>query len=140
VRNMGFAAVDDLVVAVHSAAPPSEEEWAGYIATMRKIGPEKVCGLAFTDGGAPDSKQRKLLNDVLGGRPRIAAVVSGSTLVRSVVTALTWFNPDVKAFSPDRVNDAYAYLKLTTAQIEAVNRQVQVLHKQFAAPLKCIPA
>lgn len=139
-KNMAFVTVGDLVVALHNSSPPTEQEWAGYMDAMKKIGAEKVRGLAFTDGGGPDSKQRKLITDLLGGQPRQAAVVSASSVVRGIVTALNWFNPAIKAFSPERVDEAYDYLKLTTAEIEAVNRQVRVMHKQFSTPLRCVPA
>jgi hypothetical protein len=137
-KNMAFTNVDNIIVALHTTEPPSEEEWAGYIKAVRKLDLGKIRAIAFTDGGAPTAKMRKELNEVLKGRPSISAAVTSSAMVRSVVTALAWFNPFLKAFAPERTDEAFAHLKLTTLESEAVRAQVRILHTQFSPPLRCV--
>lgn len=140
-KNMAFANVGTVMLAIHSTSAPTDAEWSAYLGAFKKI-PDlsSVRCIAFTDGGAPTTKHRKELNELLGGRSGLAAVVSASVLVRSVVTALTWFNPLVKAFAPEHVDAAYSYLKLNPVEIEAMRRAIEALRKEFGAPLYCIGA
>ena len=68
--------------------------------------------LVATKGGGPTSTQRKYLNDLLAGRHVPVAVMSSSTAVRGVVTALSWFNRKIKAFPPEGLADALTYLEI----------------------------
>jgi hypothetical protein len=55
-----------------------------------------------------------------------------------VITALSWFNPNVKAFPPDRVADAFHHLRLTASEIAAIRRELGRLRQELDAPLRCI--
>ncbi|EYF01786.1 hypothetical protein [Chondromyces apiculatus] len=139
-KTMVSAMVGNVFVLLHSEGPPSDEEWSKYInqlKTMKDL--SKVRSIAFTDGGAPNSRQRKDVNDILKGRPGLAAVVSYNSLVRGVVTALNWFNPAVKTFSPDKLAEAYEYMKLTRDEIFNVNKAIEELHVELGFRLKCSP-
>jgi hypothetical protein len=93
----------------------------------------------FTDGGAPNSSQRRIVNEILAGRPPIpAAVVSNSALARGVITALSWFNPKIKAFAPDEVIDAYHYLGFTSSQIQVLTPRLAQLQSQMGAPIRAM--
>jgi hypothetical protein len=139
-KNMAFASVGRVIIAMHNELPPTNGEWEEYVKILQKVTDlSAIRTMALTDGGAPNSNQRKQLNDILRGRPNLGAVVTGNGLVRSVVTALTWFNPAVKAFPPERVKEAYVHLQLGPLEVEGVERQIQVLAKTFGVPLNCIP-
>ena len=141
--NMMYASVGTVMIALHSEEAPTDAEWNGYLDAMAHV-PDlsALRSIAFTDGGAPNSRQRKALNDLLAprlkGSPGLAVAVSSSALVRSVVTALSWFNPNVKAFAPDRVNDAYKYLRLTSSEIAGIRVELRRLRQAFSVPLRCI--
>jgi|SRR6185437_10896724 len=135
---MAYTTVNNIIVALHNGSAPTEEEWANYIKAVKRLDLTKIRAVAFTDGGAPDSKQRKELNEILNSRPSPGVVVSSSTVVRSVVTALTWFNPLVKAFAPDRTAEAWEYLKLTQFEIDAIRTQVRAISLHFSPPLRCV--
>ena len=53
----------------------------------------------LTDGGAPNARQRLLLNAILKDPSPPVAIVSSSLVARAVVTAMGWFNPRVRAFA-----------------------------------------
>src|SRR5262249_16125686 len=93
-----------VVVSLHSAENPADEEWEAYLAVIKeaidRLGLENVRAIAVTDGGAPSSAQRNRLNQLLGGRSVPGGVVTDSALVRGIVTALSWFNRAVKSFAP----------------------------------------
>jgi len=130
----------EIMVVVHTAQPPSDTEWKAYIDGVASSDLQTLRSIVFTDGGAPNSAQRKTINDVLEGRPVPGIVVSPNAMVRGVVTALAWFNPGIRAFSPDHFDDAVAYLELSPAEIETVWETIEKLRVQLDDPtLKAIP-
>ncbi len=112
----------EVMLVAHTAKPPNEEEWNAYVGAVQVHDIEKLRSLVFTDGGAPNTAQRGQLNDALKGKTSIGAVVSPSALVRGVVTALRWFNPKIKAFAPDQVDAAFAYLAIRDPRDTALLR------------------
>jgi len=127
-RNMVTGCVGDVIVCIHTAQPPSDEEWHEFIVAIKSFKDvSKVRNLVLTEGGAPNSVQRRAVNELLQGKPGVSAVVSGSALVRGVVTALNWFNPYVKTFAPSEVEDAYRYLRLAPKDVEALRVQIPKL-------------
>src|SRR5689334_9616515 len=102
----------DLNVVLHTQAPPSGREWSAYIDQLRDYGPgrHELLGIVFSDGGGPDSAQRAEMLAVFGGQMPRTAIISSNPLVRGVMTALSWFNANVKAFSPGAIGDAFQYL------------------------------
>lgn len=120
-----------MFVLAHSNKPPSNAEWDSYMKELGKHDPKWVKSLAFTDGGAPTGPQRKLLNDLLNGRQCRAAVVTSDAFVRGVVTALSWFNSYVKAFSPDELDEALRYLEVRERYMALVRHEIQILRKRL---------
>lgn len=130
----------EIMVVVHTSSPPSDEEWAAYIDGLATSDLQTLRSIVFTDGGAPNSAQRKTINDVLEGRQVPGVVISPSALVRGVVTALAWFNPGLKAYPPERFEDAVAYLELSPIEIDRVWETLEKLRAQLDDPsLKAIP-
>lgn len=119
-KTMAFGKVDEFIVIVHGDSSPSDEEWAPWIEYNRRHFAEggMVKLLIVTDGGAPSATQRQLTNETLAEffleNPKAVrgAIVTASTFVRGVVTALSWFNPGYTAFSPERMDDALKYLEV----------------------------
>lgn len=106
---------------LHDGEDPSAAEWA---AAMKLIADFKArqqdaltnlrC-LAVTDGGAPNSIQRKqLLVDLFEGRIRSAAVTTVLTnrLKRGIATAISWVNPNFRAVPPEELDGALEHLGL----------------------------
>lgn len=44
------------------------------------------------------------------------AVVTASRTARGIVTAISWFNREIKAFAPAKHEDAFVYLELTPSE------------------------
>jgi hypothetical protein len=117
-KNMAFEVLGDLFILVHNKADPSENEWDVYLEALRARSGEidALRTLIYTEGGGPSAAQRKSLNDVLHGRTTRAAVVSDASMVRMITTALGWFNPMIRSFSPNESHQALDYLGLPRAQ------------------------
>ena len=139
--NMVLDVYEDVMIFVHTSDPPSDAEWAEYMSTLKRFDPERLRTIGFTDGGAPNSAQRKAVNDALNGKTSLGAIVSRSMLVRSAVTTLSWFNPKIKAFSPDRTDDAFRYVGLASADVPRIWVIVRRLRDKLGvANLQCIAA
>jgi hypothetical protein len=91
-----------------------------------------VCGgdlsragiLVFTDGGAPNATQRSEINDWLRGRSIRTAVILSSPLVRGIVTALNWFNRDIKPFAPKDWRGAMSFVGIQASDHTHIKDQV----------------
>lgn len=140
-KNMVHAVKDRLVLLIHNVAPPSDDEWFEYVRTlteMLKTGGIKQ--IVFTDGGSPNTTQRGLLNQAVKDKDNQVAVVSDSPMVRSVVTALAWFNPKVKVFAPTRIDEALAYLGYQREEMPRLLTEVRALRLRLGNEnLRSIP-
>jgi hypothetical protein len=119
-KNMTFAAEGESMIVLHTATPPSDDEWAAWISALRKLPRRRLKLLIFTDGGAPNTLQRGTFLDHLADAQPPIAFVSNVPAVRGVVTALSWFNRNVKLFSPAQLREAFAHLNLTEEQGRAL--------------------
>ncbi len=131
-KTMEFRVIHGLYIVVHTAAPPTDEEWAEYIASYRGVNSLLVRTIVFTEGGGPDTKKRALVDQMLQGRPSPLAVVSESVWVRTIAKALSWTNPFTRVFSPAAVEEAYRYLHLTPAEQELVEREVRSMRRRLS--------
>lgn len=106
----------EVLFTLHKSIDPTVEEWDAYVANFKRSDPEKLLQLVITLGGGPSSKQRKDFNEMLHGRTTQCSVVTPSTVVRGMVTALGWFNPKIKSFPPNEMPLALRHIKLETPE------------------------
>lgn len=126
---LGFEVMGDLVVVVHGHSPPSDAAWASYLAATSSW--PQVPHLVVTSGGAPTSAQRRALRDAWRCRPLRVAVVSASNRINLVVTAVSWFNPDIMLFRPDEIDRAMTYLATPSWRHCLVKRRVRALQESL---------
>lgn len=127
---MNWRRMGRLVVTVHTSAVPDEQEWASYMSQADAFLPlEDQRILVISAGGGPNGKQRKMLIDVLNGARVPVAIITNSWLMRGPGIAVSWFNPSLKVFGPEALDDAVAYLGLTTWERVESARVVQELEK-----------
>ncbi len=131
--TMAFAAVDDLLVLCHSEDNPTEAEWDRWIATERLRKHRAL--LVITRGGAPNSKQRARVAEVLGanaGPTPPVALLTDSAVLRTLMTAFTWLlgrQHRMKAFSPEAIDDAVAW---TAVDVRAERVRIAIRRLQAA--------
>lgn len=115
-------ALDDIVVGVHTSEAPTDPDWAAWLdATRRGLeinGSVRV--LVYSLGGGPTSKQRSEVNELFKDRPQRVAVMLNSRFARGAVTALSWFNPQIRAFDVEQFDDACDHLAITPSRRELV--------------------
>jgi hypothetical protein len=119
-KTVASRQVGNVTVIVHSAAPPADDEWNELMSESSTVyGPLR--GLVYTAGGAPNAAQRAKLTSLYGNRQILIAVLTESAFARAAGTALRWFRPEVRMFSPRDVNAALDYLQVeASARAEVV--------------------
>ena len=138
--NMVTKVVGELQIVIHTAEAPDATEWKAYMRDFMSVPPERLRTIVFTDGGGPNAPQRKDVNDYLKGRTTTAAIVTPSTMTRGVVTALAWFNPKIRAFAPDRIDEAFKYLGFGSKEIQTLWAEVHAMRVMLGHDdLKAIP-
>ena len=112
---MAVEMVGRTLVVVHGATHPSDADWEIYLEALRRNKDVIEAQLIVTDGGSPNSAQRRASLDVAAGGPvPPTAVVTSSVLARGVVAALSWFMKDrILAFRPNEFDDACAFIGAT---------------------------
>ena len=132
-KNMAVKVVDRLFLVVYGARAPSEDEWGDYLKNVEHHGVVSTTQLVVTDGGAPTSAQRRSLDDLFAGRYVPVAVVSGSFPVRAMVTAMSWFNWSIRAFSPgpEGLREALQYLAIPARREALIVRELNKLYREL---------
>lgn len=129
--RLTVAVVEDVNIAVHGVDSPDATDWQAYLKSNQKIYERhaELRGLVYTLGGNPSSAQRNELNKLNEGKnPRVSVMVE-SRLARGAVTAISWFNPRIKAFALDQVDDALAHLELTPVMVKRVRSTLTALQE-----------
>ncbi len=87
--------------------------------------------MVITEGGGPNSAQRRTLNDFLRGRTTLVVLVSSSPIARGITTALSWFNPKVRSFAPDTIDAAFEYLGVAEQDKLPIWTQIRKLRAEL---------
>ncbi len=135
-KNLVWADRGRLSIAVHNAHPPSDLEWSrflNYVRGRKDVKNQRI--LVWTDGGSPDARQRKALEDVVRKHIQDAApmaVLTSSLIVRAVMKLAAFFNPLIKCYSPEDFNAASAYLGLSPDEREFASSRLVEMKKEVA--------
>ncbi len=115
---------------------PSDAEWGEYVDFTIKNLAHFSSTMIITEGGGPNTMQRGMMNDLLEakGFKQKVAVVTLSRLARGIVTALSWFNPNVRAFSTVQIPAALTYLDIPESEHEGVQREIRALRVKLKLP------
>jgi len=138
-KSMVFKIVGNVHIVIHGTTDPIEEDWRLYMNAVRSEERKmadfgKMRTLVFSAGGGPNAKHRKEINEFLGGRATPVAIVTSSTVMRGVVTALQWFNPLARAFSPDNVVAAMQFLGTSDGESSVLWAEAKKLQTSVGAP------
>ncbi|MBL9106518.1 MAG: hypothetical protein JNL82_36680 [Myxococcales bacterium] len=125
-----------VVILVHSKDAPADDEWEEYIRDVRTWAPTIRAVLVISEGGGPNSLQREQMEHALD-RERFkgkTAVVTLSRVARGIVTALSWFNPNIKAFSTIQIPAALEYLEVPKPDHDAIQKEIRALRVKLSLP------
>lgn len=126
--TMWFGRVGSIYLVVHPEQAPSSLDWDEWLKDIEREAPSIDGVLVYTEGGGPDARQRKLTAEMWERRGYMppVALVSGSPLVRVIVTALNYFlsNP-IRAYPPSDLEAALAlHLKVPRVEHTEIRRAI----------------
>lgn len=107
-------AVGRCMIIMHDDVDPTNEEWDLFLSALRKQNVVNFVYLIYTLGGKPSPLQREKLRNV--GKEHLdsikSAVVSDNAAIRFVVTGLSFFMPQIRAFDREKAAQALAWLEI----------------------------
>ena len=129
-----YQKLGNLVVAVQSALPPSDEDWAGYVDLYRRIwhSHHAVRILVVSAGGAPSNLQQRQVDELVPGMTVRIAVVALATPSAQVVRRLIIVNDDMRIFPAEGLDQALDYLDVTDAERQSVQTAVPTMQARLA--------
>jgi hypothetical protein len=135
--NIAYGRVGGVAVMVSGRNNPLDMEWERYIDFLEKMetpGPVART-LAITAGGSPTNPQRARLEKRIGEHRRGSrlAVVTGSTFARGVLNAWAIVHPGYRAFAPERILEAIAFLDVPPSDVPQIEKLVASLQAELGA-------
>jgi hypothetical protein len=123
--HMGFKILGPLHLIVVGPKDPSPADWAAYLDAVRAeqkkgIDVGEIRTLVFSDGGGPNAAMRKAVSDILQGRTSPVAIVTGNPMMRGIITALSWFNSQCRAFAPNEIGAALRFLQVPERKVDSI--------------------
>ena len=140
---MYWRVIPDIVaITVHTSQAPSDEDWDEYLADMAKHVHTIKGLLVYSESVGPSAPQRGRSNDLFNelGADIPTAIMTGSKMVRGIVTAISWaVGTKIKAFSTRDFAGAMKYLELTNEEqlrvrvvLKGLSRGAEVVVDAFA--------
>ncbi len=107
--------VDGVMLVVHGTMEPAAEEWSAYCeyagAIRRSAGGRlRTLVLTASDAGPNAGQRAEYQRRVAGANNRVAVLCAGG-VTRAILTAMSWFNPDMKAFGVGEIDRGIDYLE-----------------------------
>jgi hypothetical protein len=122
-KTMSLKVIGNQLITVHGTEQVTEQEGRECLDVLKGMDVRKIRALVFTRGGAPAPAQRKALADAYRGRAVPTAILSDVRFIRGVATAMSWFNPSLRSFSAEAIEDALKYLDVPREEWSAVQRE-----------------
>lgn len=129
-KTLGVTVVDGLILVVHGAAVPTDEEWGAYLELVRTRGAQAIAHLIPTEGGQPTDAQRGQLDELAAGRTIRIAVLSD--IARVHVTLKPFWGSGIRAFRPSELSLALAHLWVPVLRREVARSKLNELRAEFA--------
>jgi len=133
----------DLLLFLHTIRPPSRAEWDAVMSHLNTYAVSndlrRLVVLAVSDGGGPDVMMRGQLMEFSKNHHHYfkTAAVSASRVIRGIAAAVSWFNPQIKAFAPDRLGAALAHLSLPQSAQPRILRELEEMERELE-PSECL--
>jgi hypothetical protein len=135
--SLVFDKTPDCIVTWVGRSNPTDEDWARYVAfcAAQLAAGVPPRALIVTAGGSPSPAQRRLLDQ--GTRQAAhhmrAAILTRSTFARGVMNAMALVTPGYRAFSPDRLEEALAYIEVRPSLVAEVRAMLARMEAQVTA-------
>jgi hypothetical protein len=136
-KTMVWRTTGPVIVVRQSDKTPLDHEWDGFlrdvVSSREKYGQAKI--LIVTDGGGPSSDQRTRLKKALDGKPVRSAVVSDSSKVRFIASAIMLINRDHGSYARSELPKALEHLMLNAEEQRSATALVAQLETEMSSRL-----
>ena len=109
---MLFEFDNGLLLTVHGEGAPTDSEWNAYADCAIRNAASTRCIIILSEGGGPNAKQRQRIARADAVKTLPTLVMSTSSLVRGMVTALGWLGKSIKACAPADAERIGAFVDL----------------------------
>lgn len=133
-KNVAFKIMGTWLLSAYGEDSPTKDEAAECLNILKTLDLNKLRILIYSKGGAPSAAQRKDMNEVVKGHEIPVAVLTSSKVARGAVTALSWFNSNMKAFAPEAERDAFHYLQIPPEQHDLFSLELKKLIAEVSSP------
>ncbi len=124
---------ENIFIAVHSEENPGATEWTEGVAVWKNGQSEQACMLVLSRGGGPNVNQRdELKRATVAGEKHKIALLTTSTAIRLVGTAIKWFMPRTKILAPEQIDEALQFFDITPASATAVKAEVARMSEELS--------
>lgn len=134
-----FGVFGNVYVVVHGSKSPEDVEWRAYVDDMERKASAVKGVLVYTVGAGPNPGQRKYVADMWSRRGQMLplALLTPSSFVRGVVTALNWMLPKpIRTFDVHQVDEALGFLQLSDAEKSSALAALEDFRGQLGLPLR----
>lgn len=127
--DMAYELVGDTLVLCHNDKTPSDADWNAWVSATLEVAHKKV--LISSHGGGPSAAQRTRLSQARSSLPpEQVALLSDSSVLRGVLTAVAWLTGNnVKPFSPRELTEALRWLGLPLERQREIEVLIARLHR-----------
>lgn len=124
---MLFRVMGDLLLVVHADVPPSEAEWSEMLRVRDDA--ERLTGILVSapPKASINASQRADVQSYLEETGASIAVLTHSKLVRGAAFAVAWFGLPVRAFPPNELGEALAFLGQAPDRTPEIDASIQAL-------------
>ena len=119
------------LVSIAGREPTSDEDWLGYMDTVRNHVDEDMCVLAISVGALPNRAQQSQLMALPNHHKRRVAVINDSIAIRFIISVFLLAAPQLKLFSPAQLNEAIVFLGHDAADAAVVRACVERLRQRL---------
>jgi hypothetical protein len=116
--TFGYDYVDDVMVTVHKAVDPSEEDWSRMVADLAAKLRELRGNLVLAGDIKLTARQRKGVADAVRGSKLKVAVLTESAVTRGILRAIGWLGgpPGLRPSAMEEIGGALEYLEIRGSQ------------------------
>lgn len=143
-RRLGLGEREVLLF-LHTPLPPSRDEWGAMMGDLlsyaEKNEARRIVTLVVSDGGGPDVSMRAEMLDYFK-RYHLhmkTSVVTVSRFVRGIVSAVSWFNPQIRAFTPSQLLPALTHLGMSAGAKPRLLQELAEMERELV-PNACFQA
>ena len=124
--SIAWGYAESIVFVVHAPVRPEQPHWDEFMGDVRaQRGLRGVVVMANNSRLTP--LQRAEIQRWYEENKARGALVTNSRMMRGVVTAMNWFNVDMRAFSPESLDDALEFVRLPVDSWDSARRILRIL-------------